>query len=145
MKRRFLFIAALVAFAGFAAVPFLDASPREERHGELLFWKLTRAREALGLTDQQVEELRSIAMQLREQNAPYRDQLRGGFLAIAATLLANPNDLSTAESLLEQQADAERAVKQNALVAASKALNVLTPEQRAKVAAFLRERKGRHP
>ena len=66
--------------------------------------------------------------------------MRGGRQAIAQVLLANPNDVAGAQALLDKQLDAERQMKHNALVAASKALNVLTPDQRAKASAFLQQR-----
>ena len=87
---------------------------------------------------------RVIAQQLHDQNAPYHEQLRGGFQAIAKTLLENPNDVAAAQALLDQQSVTEKTLKSNMLNAASKALNVLTAEQRAKVGQFIAEREARH-
>lgn len=144
MKRRTLLLVTALALATLAAVPFLHAEPRHGRDGEFLLARLARAREALGLTDPQVDALKAIARDLREENAPYREQLRGGFHQVAQTLIANPDDVAAAQALLDRQAAAERTMKSNLLTAVSKALNVLTPDQRAKVAQFLQERKGRH-
>jgi Spy/CpxP family protein refolding chaperone len=105
-----------------------------------MFHRLIRAKHLLGLTDGQVSQIEAIAEDLKTQNQPYRQALRGGFQAAAQKLLANPNDLAGAQALLDQQATAERTLRTNALNAASKALNVLTPEQRAKLAAFVQER-----
>jgi Spy/CpxP family protein refolding chaperone len=138
---------AVIAALILVAVPFVYAQGfhRGHRgHGDMaMFGRLERAQEALNLSDAQVDEIRAIGKALREQNQPYREQLRGGFLSIAQTLLKNPNDLAAAQALLDQQTNAERAVRQNMLTAASKALNVLTPDQRQKAADFLSERASR--
>jgi len=59
---------------------------------------------------------------------------------VATTLLANPSDITTAQALLDQQAEAERNLKANTLAAASKALGVLTPDQRSKLADMIAKR-----
>jgi len=98
---------------------------------------------ALDLSDAQVDQLKTIAQQVHEQNAPYRQQLRDGRLQIAQALLANPNDLAAAQALIDQQTAAERTMKMNVLAGVSKALNVLTPDQRAKASQFLADRAAR--
>jgi Spy/CpxP family protein refolding chaperone len=98
------------------------------------------AKAALGLSDQQAADLKKIFTDLRAQNAPYRASLRDGRQAIAQALLANPNDVAAAQALLDKQTDAERQIKANTLTAVSKALNVMTPEQRAKASNFLQQR-----
>jgi Spy/CpxP family protein refolding chaperone len=110
----------------------------------MLFGHLDRAKAALDLSDAQVEQIKTIGTALREQNKPYREQLRGGFTGIAQALIKNPNDVAGAQALLDQQEQVERTMKSNTLVAASKALNILTPEQRAKVAQFIATRQARH-
>jgi protein CpxP len=112
-------------------------------HGFGLFGRLQAVRSQLNLTDDQVTQLKAIAQDLRTQNEPSRTQLRSGFQSIAKTLLANPNDLGTAQSLLDQQNAAENALKANTLAAASKALNVLTPDQRAKLADIIAQHQQR--
>ena len=109
----------------------------------MMFGHLAKMREALNLSDAQVEQLKAIHVALREQNAQYHESLKGGFGAVAQALLANPNDLATAQALLDKQEQAERAMKINALTAASKALNVLTADQRAKASEMLAEHLSR--
>jgi protein CpxP len=143
-KRKLLISIAVVAILVLAAVPFVYAQGFRRHHmdgGGLMFLPgLGRAQAALNLSDAQVDELKTIAKSVREQNAPYREQLRGGFQQIAQTLLANPNDTAAAQALIDQQATAERAMKMNMLAGFSKALNVLTPDQRAKAAQFIADR-----
>ena len=50
---------------------------------------------------------------------------------------------SSAQALLDQQIAAEKILKSNMLVAASKALNVLTTEQRGKLGSFISEHEAR--
>ena len=150
MKKRFFIAAGIAILAIAVAVPFLYAQPAHPHGGPgggefgFLFGRLDKIKQALNLTDDQVAQLQAIGADLKTQNAPYHDQLRSGMQQIVTTLLNNPNDVATAQGLLNQQAAAETAMKTNMLNAASKALNVLTPDQRAKVAQFLANRAARH-
>jgi Spy/CpxP family protein refolding chaperone len=103
----------------------------------MMFAHLQHVREELDLTDEQVEQIKSIFAELHEQNAQYRDDLHGGLKGVAETLIANPNDIAGAQAQLDKQAAAEAALKANVLQATSKALNVLTPDQRAKLASLV--------
>ncbi|MEO8034126.1 MAG: periplasmic heavy metal sensor [Acidobacteriota bacterium] len=146
MTKRTLIALAVVATLAVAMVPLVNAQGRRHHGGEglMALGRLEVAREALGLTDQQVTQLKTIASDLRAQNAPYREQLRGGIAAVAQTLVANPSDLAAAQALLDKQTDAERTMKLNTLTAASKALSLLTPDQRAKVGTFIAARQKNH-
>ncbi|MGZ7080533.1 MAG: Spy/CpxP family protein refolding chaperone [Thermoanaerobaculia bacterium] len=146
MNKRYILGAGLAILILAAAVPFLYAQPmRPHGHGGFgFFGHLDKAKAKLGLTDDQVAQIKAIADDLKTKNAPYRDQVRGGFQSIATTLLNNPNDVAAAQTLLDQQNQAEQTMKSNTLTAVSKALNVLTADQRAKVAQFLADRKARH-
>lgn len=143
-KRKLLISIAVVAILALAAVPFVYAQGfrrhRMDGGGLMFLPGLGRAQAALNLSDAQVDELKTIAKSVREQNAPLRQQLRGGFQQIAQTLLANPNDTAAAQALIDQQAAAERTMKMNMLAGVSKALNVLTPDQRAKAAQIIAAR-----
>jgi len=140
MKRRTLIFSIAAIVIVLAAVPFAMAQHmRGHRHGAMMFG-LGRAKAALGLSDQQSADIKQIFADLRTQNEPLRTSMRGGRQAIAQLLLANPNDVAGAQALLDKQLDTERQMKHNALAAASKALNVLTPDQRAKASAFLQRR-----
>ncbi len=148
-KRKIAISTAIIAIVALAAVPFVYAQGFRRHHGDMgdgmmFFGGLRRAQSALDLSDAQVDQLKAIAQSVHEQNAPYRDQLRGGFQQIAQTLLANPNDTAAAQALIDQQTSAERAMKMNMLAGVSKALNVLTPEQRTKASQLLSERASRH-
>jgi Spy/CpxP family protein refolding chaperone len=146
MKRRTLIITIVAALA-LAAVPLVYAQGHHGRGGDdfgggMLFGRLARAQSALGLSDAQVEQLKAIGTDLRAQNKPLREQLHGGFAGVAQALINNPNDLAAAQTLLDQQEQVERTMKSNALAAASKALNILTPDQRAKVGQFIAAHHG---
>lgn len=136
------------------AVPFVYAQHMHARGmamrgagadfgGVMMLGHLARAQQQLGLSDQQVTDIKAIFKGLHDQNAAYRSQLHGNFQAIANALIANPNDVATAQSLLAQQEAAEHAMKLNAINAASKALNVLTPDQRSTLAEHLQQRASR--
>jgi Spy/CpxP family protein refolding chaperone len=134
-------IAASIVVLSLAAVPFVYAGPHGRRGGELgALGALLHARAELDLSDAQVTSIKAIFRDLREQNAPHREQLRGGRDSIIETLLANPNDVAVAQAQLDRHAAAEKAMKTNVLTAAAKALNVLTPAQRVKLA----EMRGEH-
>jgi Spy/CpxP family protein refolding chaperone len=158
MKNRSLIFSAALLLIVVAPVPFAYAQHMRHRglaegpggmHGHggpgdigalMMLGHLEHAREALGLSDQQVSDIKSIFKDLHAQNAAYRDQLHGTMLSVAQALLANPNDVAGAQALLDKQEAAEHTMKANALIAASKALNVLTPEQRTKLSTHLQER-----
>jgi Spy/CpxP family protein refolding chaperone len=97
----------------------------------------------LDLSDAQVDQLKAIAAETHEQNKQYRKQMHGGFMAIAQKLVAEPNDVTGAQAMLEQQAAAQRAIQNNIVAAAAKGVNVLTPEQRTKMADHLAEAAAR--
>jgi Spy/CpxP family protein refolding chaperone len=147
-KRTLLFTAAAIVIV-VLAVPFAVAQHMVRAgfgHGcmrgdsAMMFGHMRGAKAALGLSDQQADDIKKIFTDLRAQNAPYRESLRGGRQAIAQVLLANPNDIAGAQALLDKQSEAERQMKVNALAAFSKALIVLTPEQRVKASNFLQQR-----
>jgi Spy/CpxP family protein refolding chaperone len=150
-KRRILISVAVVAALALAAFPFVYAQGLHRHHanadgamgGMMFFRHFERVKAALDLSDAQVDQLKAIAHEVRTQNAPLRQQLRAGKLQIAQTLLANPNDTAAAQALIDQQTTAERTMKMNVLAGVSKALNVLTPDQRTKVSQFLADRAAR--
>ena len=142
MSKRNAIITAVVAIIVLSAVPFVYAQTagRHGHAGGLMFAHFNRIRAALGLTDDQVTQLKAIREDLRAQNAPYRDQMKGGFAAVAQTLLKDPDNVAGAQALIDQQSAARKAIQVNVLNAASRALKVLTPEQRAKAFEFLQQR-----
>ena len=160
MKTRNTIIAIVLAVAVLAAVPFVYAGPggRGMRghggpgmHGAfgagfgagMFFGHLGHLKEELELSDAQVEQIRAIFAETQAQNAQYRDQLQGGMHDAAELLLANPNNVAGAQAILDQRAAAHKAMQTNMLAAASKALNVLTPEQRAELTQIIQKRHER--
>jgi len=147
VKKRLILITLILAVV--AAVPFVYAGPGGHgmrgmhgpggAHGLAFLGHLEHIKSELDLTDAQVDQLKEIAKATHEQNGQYREQIHGTLKQVATVLLTNPNDIAGAQAVLDQQAAAEKALKSNLLVAASKALNVLTPEQRTKVALHLAE------
>jgi Spy/CpxP family protein refolding chaperone len=137
-----------IILAAVAAVPFVYAGPHGMHggmhHGGMqglaFLGHLEKIKSELDLSDAQVDQLKAIMKATHEENAQYREQMHGTLKAVATTLLTNPNDVAGAQAVLDRQADAEKVLKTNLLVAASKALNVLTPEQRTKLALHLAER-----
>ena len=91
----------------------------------------------LELTDQQKEQIKQIALDVRTQNKQYRASMKTGFRGAADILVANPDNVNAALSLLEQQ-DAQRAeMRQNIVEGVSRALKVLSAEQRTKLAELM--------
>jgi Spy/CpxP family protein refolding chaperone len=154
MNKKHLTIAAVVATLVLVVAPFALAQrmhghggpggPGADFGGVMMLGHLQHAKQALGLSDQQVTDIENIFKDLRTQNKQYRESLHGNMKDIATILINNPNDLAAAQALLDKQTDAERQLKSNALAAASKALNVLTPDQRGKLQGLLQERFDRH-
>ena len=152
MKNRSFILATAALLVVLVAVPFAYAQHMRHRgamamHGGpggpgelMMLGHLEHAREALGLSDQQVTDIKAIFKGLHEQNAAYRDQLHGNMKSVVETLLADPNNLAAAQAQLDKQEAVEHTLKANALAAAAKALNVLTPEQRSKLAEHIQER-----
>ena len=146
-KKKTLTVSAIVVAAlVLAAVPFLYAGPGRHMHAmgaDMGLGHLAMAQKELGLSDAQVEQIKAIIKDAHTQNAQYRDQLHGGFTSIISTLLKNPNDVAAAQAIMDQQTAAERALKSNLLNAASKALNVLTPDQREKLGTMISQHQAR--
>ena len=140
---------AAIVLVALIAGPFAFAQRGHGMHAEggfagpMILGHLAHAKQALGLSDQQVSDIRAVFQSLRTQNEPYRTSMRTTMQQVAQTLLNNPNDVAAAQALIDQQIDAERAMKTNALNAASKALNVLTAEQRTRLSTMVQERMSR--
>ncbi|HJW92303.1 MAG TPA: periplasmic heavy metal sensor [Thermoanaerobaculia bacterium] len=152
MSKRNVILIASLAIIALTGIPFLYAQHARGMHGgmhgcplrEFGFGRLERAKQYLDLSDAQTDQLKTIVTELRAQNAPYRQQVRGGMLQVAQTLINNPNNVTAAQALLDRQNAAEQTLKANTLAAAAKALAVLTPDQRAKVADFIAKRAAMH-
>ena len=155
MKNRSIIFGAAALLVVGLAVPFafaqhmhgrgmaMHGGPGPDFAGTMMLGHLARAQEQLGLSDQQVADIKAIFNGLHEQNAAYREQLHGNMKSIADALIADPNNVAAAQAILAQQEAAEHTMKVNALNAAAKALNVLTPDQRSKLAQHLQDRAER--
>ena len=148
MTKRNRILALTIAVAALVAVPVLFAGHGPHGRGDRgfglgFFGHLGHIQDELDLSDAQVDQIKAIFKDLHAQNEPYRDQLHGGLKDVTETLLQNPNNLGAAQAIIEQQAAAEKAVKTNLLNATSKALSVLTAEQRTKLAQLVAERSER--
>ena len=148
MKTRTVLFSAAAVLLVVLVVPFAFAQRGRgmHEHGDMMmFGHLQKAKDALGLSDQQMTDIKAIFQQLHDQNAQYRQQVHGGMQQIMQTLVKNPNDLAAAQALIDQQTEAERAVKSNMLNAVSKALNVLTTDQRAKLSDLIQQHMANRP
>lgn len=148
MKKYTIAIATAVVLTALVAVPIAFAQHARHMRGDgfgggMFFGRLGHIKSQLGLTDQQTSDIKAIFQELKQQNQPYRDSMRSTMQQVAQTLINNPNDVAVAQALINQQADAERTMKLNALNAASKALNVLTPDQRGKLSTMMQEHMSR--
>jgi Spy/CpxP family protein refolding chaperone len=153
MKKRIAIVGSILVIAALAAVPFVYAEPGFRGHmrghaggAGLGFFggrHLDRLAEKLNLSEQQVDQIKAIYAALHDQNAEYRQSMRGGMMDVTETLLKNPNDVAAAQAIIDQQAAAEKAMKTNLLQATAKALNVLTPDQRAELSKMVEERAAR--
>lgn len=144
MKKTTLTIAGAVALVALLTAPFLFAQGLHRRGAEGFGpfgggHHLAQLQQKLGLSDAQVTEIKTIFADLRTQNQPYREQLKGGMQSVITTLLNNPNDTAAAQTIINQQEQAEAAMKANTLGAVSKALGVLTPDQRAQLGQLIQQ------
>ena len=147
MKKRIAIVGSILVAATLVVVPLVYAQQfhRTGHHGVGAGFGFFGGRHLehlageLDLSQAQVDQIKAIYGELHEQNSQYRESMHGGFKAIAETLLKDPNDTAAAQVLIDQQAAAEKAMKTNMLNATSRALNVLTAEQRAELAQKLQE------
>lgn len=107
------------------------------------FARLAMLKDELGLSDQQTSQIKGIFEALKDQNKSLREQLRDGRGDGLDALIANPSDTAGAQARLDAQLTAQRALRTNMISATSKALKVLTPEQRAKLGNLHEERRAK--
>jgi Spy/CpxP family protein refolding chaperone len=147
MKKRLVIITlAVMALGGAALYAGHGRGARGGGHhgGFAFFSHLHQVAGELDLTDAQKTQIHTIFRETRGQNQEIREQLHGGYKDVAKTLLTNPNDVAAAQAQLDSQLANERALKTSILQGASKALNVLTPEQRTKLALIMAEHAEAH-
>jgi len=148
MRKRVVVTTSAIALVALIAVPLAYAQRMHgmrgmHDQGDMMLGHLLHAKAALGLSDQQTTDIKAVFQNLHEQNKAYRQSMRGTMAQVAQILINNPNDVASAQALLDQQMQTERAMRTNALNAASKALNVLTAEQRGKLSTMVQDHLGR--
>ena len=153
MKKRIAIVGSILVVAALAAVPLVYAQGHRgmgRAHGDAGGFgffghgrHLDHLAQELNLSEQQVDQIKAIFTDLHEQNAQYREQMHGGMKAIMETLLKDPNNTAAAQALIDQQTANERTLKTNMLNATSKALTVLTPDQRTQLSQLITERASR--
>ena len=148
MKRNLLIVLSMVAVI--AAVPFLYADMHHGQglHGENgcgfgFMGHLQHLKGALDLSDDQSSQIQTIATQVREQNAPLREEMKKNLHEAGKLLIANPSDVTGAQEILDRNSSAERQLKSNILQGVSKALGVLRPDQRTKLSEIVARRMNR--
>ena len=147
MRKRVLVTTGAIALVALLAVPFAFAQRMRAMHGRadgdmpgaMILGHLQHVKTQLGLSDQQTSDIKAVFQNLREQNKAYRQSMHSTMTQVAQILINNPNDVASAQALLDQQMENERVMRTNALNAASKALSVLTPEQRTKLGTMVQE------
>jgi Spy/CpxP family protein refolding chaperone len=148
MRKRVLVTTSAIALVALIAVPLAFAQRMHgmrgmhadgEMPGAMMLGHLRHAKAALGLSDQQTADIKAVFQNLHEQNKAYRQSMHGTMSQVAQLLIKNPNDIASAQALLDQQLETERAMRTNALNAAAKALNVLTAEQRTKLGTMVQD------
>ena len=137
MKRhlmRFSAVAALAAGIALAQTPTQPAQPRQPgrarmaaRRGGFMLGRMVRA---LGLTDAQKEQAKSIFQAARQSAQPTREQMKQNRQAMAAAVKAN--DTAQIQSLANQQGVLAGQLAANRAEAMAKFYANLTPDQKAK-------------
>ena len=149
MKRTLTVVAVVVALVTVAAVPIFARGRAAHAGAGLPFGggmgleRLEKMREELDLSDEQVAELRTIARATFEENREHRKSMRDGFRNAARVLVANPENVDQARLTLEASDASRRTIRDNILESAAEGLAVLTPQQRAKLAAWIEKHDGR--
>jgi Spy/CpxP family protein refolding chaperone len=145
MKKTWIVVGAVTLAAAMAAAPLAWArqqAKQREMSPLMALEKLRQLREELNLSDAQMAELRKIGRETRETNAAYRASLRDNFSAAGLALLANPDDITGAEAILDRNEAAKKELRDNVLEGVSDAIKVLDPEQREKLKVVLEYRMG---
>lgn len=108
-----------------AAAAFAQAPPRHEPKALIDF---------LGLSQDQISRLHTLNRDFARDAAPNREQARQKFRALRETMQANnPDPAAVGRAFLEAQ-QLRKQTEQSMSTARQNALNVLTAEQRAKLA-----------
>ena len=104
---------------------------------------MARFAKDLDLTAEQKEALHRLHEVTHEKNAESRAALHAGFMDAAKILIADPQNVTAARAEIANRQAAIDALKESTLSAVSQGLAILTPAQRAKLAAHLDEHQQR--
>lgn len=139
-----LLITGIVVLVAALAVPVAFA--QHQRHGGHdgfggfgPFARMHKLAGQLDLTDAQKSQIHDIAMDVREQSRESRKAMHANMIEAGKVLIANPDDLAAAQAILAKNAEPEATMKANILKGVSQALQILTPDQRTKLATLLEE------
>ena len=146
MKKIWIVVGTVTLVATMAAAPLALAHQQAKRGGAMsplmVLERLHQLRGELNLSDAQLAELRKIGIETREANSAYRASLRDNLGEAGLALLANPDDITGAEAILDRNAQAKQELRANVLEGVSDAIKVLDAEQKAKLASVLKHRMG---
>lgn len=145
MRKTWIVVGAVTLAAAMAAAPLAWArqqAKEREMSPFMALEKLRQLREELNLSDAQLAELRKIGKETRAANATWRASLRDNFAEAGLALLANPDDITGAEGILDRNEAAKKELRTSVLEGVSDAIKVLNPEQREKLKDVLEHRMG---
>ncbi len=145
MTRKTLWILVPTIVVGLLAAPIVWAHQQMHAKDQSMFMMLGKMRELrqeLNLTDDQVNQLRTIATQTRDANRAERAAFRANIGEAGLVLLKNPDDVAAAQKILDRNDEARLQLRASVLQGVSDAIRVLTPDQREKVAQKIQERAG---
>lgn len=132
-RKRVILVMVLAIVVASAPIVMAHQQVQAKRHAEdplMFFVELRALRSELNLSPEQVGTLKAIGQTVRESNADYRASMKRVAAEAGLVLLGDPSNTEGAEALLRRN-DAERvALRANVLEGISKAIKVLTPEQR---------------
>jgi Spy/CpxP family protein refolding chaperone len=132
--RKAMLITAAVLVVALVATPVVWARQHmkdEEQSPLMMLEKLRQLRDELNLTESQRTKLREIGKETRQANKEYRAALRDNFVDAGLILVKNPDDIPAATAALDRNEAAKKDLRANVLEGVSKAIKVLTPEQRS--------------
>ena len=123
IKRKLTLLGALVLTSPL----FAQAPVGPELHG------IRTLRQELGLTDDQVKQVRALRKQQAEQLKPQREQMRAGVQNLRALMNAeNPDPTAIGKQMLELK-QSRTSLRQARASRSEKLQAILTPEQQAKL------------
>jgi len=133
-------VTGLVAGTAWAQQASAAAQEEDDEGGGPGMGRMERIREALGLTDGQIEQARALRQEFRDQTSDLRDQIKAKVKEIPD--LIRKADLTEADllSLHQQVRELTDQIAEKRIEKLYKFWEQLTPEQRAKLGDLIAER-----